>query len=267
MVDLVAGCRAKLDRAQELINLLQVDAEHYFEQFPVRLEKEHRNDGLEFSLVAYGDEAPPARFAVIAGEIIHHMRSSLDHLVHALVLKNGGKPGRFNQFPICTTERAFKDSCNRRQLDGIPSAAKALVASVQPFTSPTPDDTILHMVSEFDNTDKHRLLVVVTAMADVTETIHIGHKQLTDTSQEREENAPAIVGFGPFGPKPLSKEGVPVFTIKLQTPAPEFTADAPVLPTLSFEQCGRVQYAPLISTLQNLLYGTGHTVNMFKEFV
>lgn len=265
MVDLVAGCRAKLDRAQELINILKVDIEQYFVKFPVRLEKEHRNDGLEYSLVAYGEEAPPARFSVIAGEIVHHLRSSLDHLVHGLVLENGGQPSRFNQFPICTTERAFKDACNRRQLDGISPAAKAVVASVQPFTSSTPDDTVLHVVSELDNADKHRLLVVVAAMADVAETIVIGHNPPTSTSQERAENLPAIVGFGPFGPKRLSKEGVPIFTIKLEAPAPEFTADAPIVPTLAFQQCGRVQYAPLVSTLQNLLHGIGHTVNMFKE--
>jgi hypothetical protein len=37
---------------------------------------------------------------VILGEIIHDLRSSLDHVVWQLVIANGSLPGYWNQFPI-----------------------------------------------------------------------------------------------------------------------------------------------------------------------
>ncbi|TFW17965.1 hypothetical protein [Duganella callida] len=268
MSDLMSGCWAKLERSQELLDLLSVESAAYFEKFPVRLEQEFHNYGHDYSLVAYGEPFPPPRIAVIAGEVIHHLRSSLDHLVSALVLNNGNEVTKSNQFPICSSRKAFKDACDRGQLKGVAPSARAIIESVQPYTTPVPNDTILSVVSEYDNADKHRLLVVVAALADVADRITIGSDPAIAAKEGRVGESPEIVGFGPFGPKQLSKTGVPVFTIKLGKPAPEFKAEASVIPNLAFQQCGRVRYAPLVSTLQNILHGVRGTIILFKsEFV
>ena len=268
MSDLMSGCWAKLARAQELLDILSRESAEYFEQFPIRVQQEFHNGGYECSLVAYGDPHPPARIAVIAGEVIHHLRSSLDHLVSALVLNNGNEVRKSNQFPICLSKKAFEEACSRGQLKGITPSAKAIIESVQPYTTPTPNDTILSVVSEYDNADKHRLLVVVSALADVDERITIGSDPLIAAREGRVGESPEIVGFGPFGPKQLSQAGVPLFTIKLGKPAPEFTAESSVFPQLVLQQCGRVSSAPLVSTLQNILHGVGGTIRLFKsEFV
>ena len=69
------GCRAKLERAQETLDALELEAVKFLSQDtpPFRLEKKHINDGLEYAFIAYGNPNPPLRFSVITGEIVHHM--------------------------------------------------------------------------------------------------------------------------------------------------------------------------------------------------
>ncbi len=259
------GCRAKLERAKETLDALELEAAKFLSQDPpvVRLERKHINDGLEYAFIAYGDPNPPLRISVITGEVIHHMRSSLDHLIHALVIHNGENPTFQHQFPICSTKKAFEQACKRGQIKGVGANARRLIQSVQPFTTPTPDDTILFVVSQYDNADKHRLLVVVTAVADLGQTVTIGTNGAIAETEERGGKLPNIVGFGEMGPKKVSREGTIVWSIKLAEPAPELTADAPLVPQLALDQCGRVKFAPLIPTLRNILAGTRHTVELF----
>lgn len=107
------------------------------------------------------------------------------------------------------------------------------------------------------------MLVVVTAVADLGQTVTIGTNSAIAESVERRGKLPNIVGFGETGPKRVSREGTIVFAIKLAEPAPELTADAPLVPQLALDQCGRVKFAPLIPTLRNILAGTRHTIELF----
>lgn len=262
---LLDGCRAKLERAKETLDALELEVASFLSQDPppVRLEKKHINDGLEYAFIAYGQTYPPLRISVITGEIVHHMRSSLDHLIHALVIHNGVTPTFQHQFPICSTEKGFKQACERGQIKGVSANARRLIRSVQPFTSPSPDDTVLYVVSQYDNADKHRLLVVVTAIADLGQTVTIGTNTAIAATAERKGKPPNIVGFGEMGPKKVTGEGTIVWAIKLAEPASEFMANAPLVPLLALDQCGRVKYAPLVPTLRNVLAGTRHTVEQF----
>ncbi len=259
------GCRAKIHRAEETLEVLNCEIAAFFNQSPppYNVIKQPQNNGLEYVFIAHGDPNPPLRFAVLAGEIIHHLRSGLDHLIHALVVRNGEPPTQRHQFPICTTAKAFKDACDRGQIKGVGAAAKKLIRSVQPFTTPTPDDTVLFVVSQYDNVDKHRLLVVVTTVVQLENTIKIGVDADIATSPERQGKTPTIVGLGDPRPRRLCKEGVVVFTIRMAEPAPELTAEAQLVPELAFEKCGRVRFAPVIRMVKGLAAGTRHTIEMF----
>lgn len=253
------GCRAKLARALELINLLELESVKYLTQEPpiFKVEHEYRNNGLEYALVAYGEPEPPIRFSVISGEIIHHMRSSLDHLITAIVIHNGKTPTKFNQFPICITAKEFKDACKRRQLDGVSHSAKKIIESVQPYTTPTPDDTILNVIREYDNADKHRLLVVVATA------VHLGHE--VTLNSDGNGKTTEIVGFGDFEQKKLSKSGSTIFSVQFANPTKGVSVNGDVTPQLALDQCGRLKLFPLISALRNLLQGTQHTIELFTN--
>lgn len=45
---------------------------------------------------------PPLRLGVIVGDLVHNVRSALDHLVWQLVLANAQQPTRATQFPVCS---------------------------------------------------------------------------------------------------------------------------------------------------------------------
>lgn len=265
MAHLLDGCWAKIGRAEENINNLDLEIRAFLrrEPPPYKIVGQHQSDGREYAFLAFGDPDVPPRFAVLAGEIVHHLRSSLDHLIHALIVRNGGSPSKNNQFPICTTAENFEKACNRGLIGDVSQSSKDLIRSVQPYTSPTPDDTVLYVVHQNDILDKHRLLVVVTTVAQIGQNITLGVDREVAAHPARQGKTPNIVGFGVPEPRKLSKDGVVIFSVSLAEPAPELVAKADFLPQIAFEKCGRAQLVPVVQTLAGLLAGTRHTLNLF----
>lgn len=166
MQNLLQGCHAKIQRSAETIGLLEVEVESFLVSNAHAITKTHdfRNNGKQYVFIASGKLDVPPRFAVLAGEVIHHLRSSLDHLIRALVIKNGCEPTRKNQFPLCSAERFFEDALRRGYINGLSSKAKSIVRSVQPFLAAAPDDAALYVIQDFDNQDKHQLLIVLSTV-------------------------------------------------------------------------------------------------------
>jgi hypothetical protein len=267
MAHLLDGCWAKLNRAEESIAGLDGEATAFFatDPPPFNIVQEHR--GRDYVFLAYGDPEVPLRFAVLAGEIIHHLRSSLDHLVHTLVIQRGSIPTRKHQFPICSTQENFDKACDKGALKYISPSARRKIAAVQPFTQAVPQNTVLSVINECDNCDKHRLLVVVTTVVRVGQEIRVGVSDKVDESADRKGKAPAITNLGDISAKKIDKEGVEFFSIRLEKPFPEFFASTNVVPQLAFDKCGHVQLAPVVRTLTGLLAGTRNTIKSFlSEF-
>ena len=104
------SCWAKLARAKENVNNLHNEVTNFLNEhatsYTTRIQ--HQKGGLECALIAYGDFEIPMRFSVLAGEVIHHLRSSLDHLIYALIIQNGCSPSKKSQFPICSTQKNLR---------------------------------------------------------------------------------------------------------------------------------------------------------------
>ncbi|MBI5318915.1 hypothetical protein [Bradyrhizobium sp.] len=259
MSELLVGCHAKIQRAEENIRHLNREINGYVASSSTsyRMIREFRNDGRQYAFVAFGNSSVPPRFAVLAGEIVHQLRSSLDHLLCALVKKRGGRPSRKHQFPIYTSVREFDNARARGIIDGVSASAEALIRSVQPYTSPTPDDTVLHVVQQFDNLDKHQLLLVTSTVMAIGDKIRVNPKV----------SGLAITGMTPPYPRKITRDGVVVFGIDLAQPATDtdFDADADFVTHVAFEKCGRAELVEIISTLTGLLQGTAHTVKLFES--
>jgi hypothetical protein len=258
MSDLLRGCRAKIERATETTQNLECDLKALIAANRHAFSKRHefRRDGKEYVFIIAGELFVPPRFSILAGEIVHNLRSSLDHLIYALVLQNGCQPTRKNQFPLCTDERFFEDCIRRGFIYGVSDRAGKLIRSVQPFCSSTPDDTILHVIQQYDNQDKHQLLLVVSTVMAIGDQIRLNPKR----------DRIGISGMSPPGAHKVLKEGVAVFTIDFVEPVTEndFEADAEFTADFAFENCGHVRYAPLIPTLRRLIQGTTHTISLFE---
>lgn len=261
------GCWAKVERAKENIENLNREITAFLNRDPkpYKVVGQHQNDGREYAFIVSGDPYVPPRFSVLAGEIVHHLRSSLDHLVHALIVRNGGTPANNNQFPICTTREKFERACNSGAIQGVIRSAKKIIRSVQPYTSATPDDTILTVIHDYDVLDKHRLLVVVATVAQLGREIKMGTDKEIIAAMGESYQPPAIVKFGDPSRRKITKEGVEVFTISFAKPAPDFKAKANIVSNIAFEKCGRVKLVPVILALTNFLRGTVHTIDQFEN--
>jgi hypothetical protein len=103
----------------------------------------------------------PGRLALVVGDMVHNLRSALDHTAYQLFLANRGTPidGKHVAFPIEKSFGEYRDSSNRKLRD-VASAAKAAIDALRPYKG---GDDRFYQISALDNADKHRLLLVVAA--------------------------------------------------------------------------------------------------------
>ena len=261
------GARAKLNRASETLGVLAHEAALFATQVTdsLRVEGAHSSDGLRYVFTVFGRPEVPARLAVLAGEVVHQLRSALDHVVWALVIQNNSSPTRRNQYPLCTSKEDFDRACYNGAIDGVGVPATRLIESTQPYTSNTPRDTILFAVNELDIIDKHRLLVVLSAAGTIGDSVTIG--SATDCLAEAEtgHKNPTIQGLSPPSKVPLSEQGSEFFSIHLLEPAPALVATATCVVELTLESCGLQSHIQLIEALHLMHAGTAHTVELFAS--
>ena len=162
------GVWKKLDRAEEQIKLLEGELRTYVEARPYRLTEEVEAQPDNTLLIRYQDvKEPDLRFGVILGEIVHDLRSALDHLIHALVLRGRRRPYPGNQFPIY--DRQFPDPRNPSRpnwvegstadLQGVHKRYRAIIQEVQPYhRRHRAKFHPLYVLNQLWNTDKHNIV-------------------------------------------------------------------------------------------------------------
>lgn len=153
-----AGITAKLKRASEVLQTIREEAAQYIvpgEYGPrVSVEQSIPERGGQPGIAcrAFLEPGPPPRLGVLCGDVVHNLRSALDHLANCLVVANGGTPKEGSggtQFPIGSPERVSIADMEGR---GISATAMRLVRDVQPGASTDP----LAILNELSNVDKHR---------------------------------------------------------------------------------------------------------------
>ena len=126
------GCWAKVERANEHIKYLTAELQRILDGNTrvYGLTVERNPDTLEFVVKAFDDgmDAVPLRYSVIVGETIHQLRSCLDHLVWALVLRRHSNPSFKVSFPICETRKKFEAALSDGIVKGI--SARTLGAAL-----------------------------------------------------------------------------------------------------------------------------------------
>jgi hypothetical protein len=103
------------------------------------------------------DPLPPALPRVV-GEVLFHLRGSLDNLAWQLVLANNGSPDSKTEFPMFKDEPEF-DKGAPRKMRGMSDTARAAIKGLQPFEAwpEYPDHSTLWKLHELNIIDKHRL--------------------------------------------------------------------------------------------------------------
>jgi hypothetical protein len=168
----LSGVYLKLDWANTHLQTLRKKLETFEKGNPApfgfRTEETSRPDkSVEYVLYAIVRETPPADLAPVIGDVLHNVRSALDHLVYELAPPRVRKK-RKTQFPIFTDECRFK-VISPPYIEGITGDERTLIERVQPYNaSPVPQNDPLAVLSELSNLDKHRLLVPVIAAVSNT---------------------------------------------------------------------------------------------------
>jgi hypothetical protein len=94
-----------------------------------------------------------------AGDIVHNLRSALDHLAHQLVLVGspGKEPTRRIEFPIAKDFATYEKD-KRAKVEGMRQDAIAAIDALKPYKGGNDD---LWRIHELDNIDKHRGLFTI----------------------------------------------------------------------------------------------------------
>lgn len=166
MVDSFSGVRLKLARAQDQIEGLQSDTLAFVDTHPYTAGLHFDRDARELTFSVQVKELPPTMWGVRIGEIIHNLRSALDHIVWELVVLKTGAPPRTkqNQFPVFDTESGFNDRGVGKFLVHVGTDAIDLIRSEQPFSTGEKALSPLWHLKELSDVDKHRTLHVTGSM-------------------------------------------------------------------------------------------------------
>jgi len=96
------GVRAKIAQALELLLQLDEQLHAYLDSDPITFEWQAQPDGETLALALVVTRPPPIMLSLLVGEVVHQLRSALDHLAYALVVAAGNTPTRSTAFPMLT---------------------------------------------------------------------------------------------------------------------------------------------------------------------
>ena len=100
----------------------------------------------------------PFEAIATAGDIIHNLRSSLDHLAYQLVVVGCGmEPSRRIEFPIAKDFSTY-ESEKVKKVEGMRELAIKYIDNSKPYKG---GNQVLWRIHELDNIDKHRTLFTV----------------------------------------------------------------------------------------------------------
>lgn len=144
----------KLDRAEELLESLKIEAKNFFDSRPYLIGTRRNEDGR---LVYFLDKAKevPENIPTLVGEILQNLRSALDHKAYELFQVNSAGEGRHIYFPI-DSDHATYEANKERKTKGMSQVAKDFFDSIRPYKE---GNHTLWQIHELNNRDKHRTLV------------------------------------------------------------------------------------------------------------
>ncbi|WP_298022524.1 hypothetical protein [uncultured Parasphingopyxis sp.] len=158
--DPLHGSKILLARANEgLLELERICDSHFTENPPQIREHVDRTSGERVFTLAVEKTLPPL-VEVLVGEIIHRLRTALDHLVAAFVRLNGKEPDQLDAFPIARTKRQHRQACVAK-LAKIDIKGQSFLSGVNAFKS---GNEPIWLLAKIDNADKHDRLLRVDAI-------------------------------------------------------------------------------------------------------
>lgn len=196
-------------------------------------------------------EQASTRWAVIAGEVVHQLRSALDHLACQLVEANHGSVTNKTAFPIFDSP----NECEAR-IEGILKGASveaiSFIKALKPYKG---GNQMLFALHRLDITDKHRLLIAVGA---AREPVRVpGSAQAARYKDKgirvipQKSDGTFEVEFAPFIDVFPLEDDAEIFR---RTNDPKLYPNANLTFEIAFGEKGVFDREPLVPSLFNLTY-------------
>lgn len=208
----------------------------------------------------------PPSIAASTGDVIHNLRSALDHLAYQLVaVGTGGKgPFRYVYFPISESAKKHKTE-GLKKIPGMSLEAKNAISALRPYQG---GNDVLWHIHCLDNIDKHRLLITV---GSAYRSVNIGSlfkrslKLEGDTVFGNPDNIPML----DFALKPADrlfplKAGDEVF---MDLPDAEVDEHLKFQFGIAFGEPEVFDGKPLLETLEQMIKTVDEIILGFRQFL
>ncbi len=241
----------KFNRAQEHLDNLNQVAQWWLQAHPYRVGEDFDAESGLKEIAVFADDQPPARMALVAGDVIQNLRNSLDHLIGELArFASGGylmpKVEQALQFPITTNKQNFTAERRRGRLGCVPPRTQAAIQRLQPYRSgDAMERHPLYVLQELSNIDKHRKLPLLLSVVQ-----SISFNQIHVISAQHFE----LLGGGLFTDKAVLVRMNPEAQVEV-----DFNAIA-VAVEIAFGQGTPLPGAPVVQSLRDLAQWTAGTV-------
>jgi hypothetical protein len=150
----------KIERARQELDALDLEIEAFLSDDTYRVSEEVDTDkGLKVYRVEPLVAPPSARWGVFVGEIVHNLRSALDHIVWQLALlkTKTESPHKGTSFPIFTVDNSWSQGMIDASLKDVPDDAKQVIKTFQPYNAgDAAESHALWILHSLWNTDKHQ---------------------------------------------------------------------------------------------------------------
>jgi hypothetical protein len=154
----------KIERAKHHLHDLEIARDRFFNSDPYQINCENDLQTGHNIYRIFDIQTPPAEIGLIAGDLIHNLRSALDHLAFQLVYANGSTHSKQTSFPIWDSASEYYAQRARR-LTGMAQAAIDAIDASEPYQGGKGAGFwVLHYL---DIADKHRALL--TPVMNVTD--------------------------------------------------------------------------------------------------
>ena len=161
--DRVALIRAKTERAKKHFRELELELISYRDKNMTVVAGERNPETGMIGGVQTFHKLPLLSFdaLAVAGDVVHNLRSALDHLAYQLVLVGSPdvEPSRRVEFPIAK-DAATYEADKRQKVKGMRADAVRSIDALQPYKGVCNGDA-LWRIHDLDNIDKHRALFTV----------------------------------------------------------------------------------------------------------
>jgi hypothetical protein len=180
----MTSARMKLGRAGHHINELEQVCRTFIESHPYEaIRIQNLAAGKWEVRLHVNHELPVPILGLVIGDIVHNLRTALDHLICLLVEANQAPVTTNTMFPFAPTEKHWKSARNSRAKGAHEDVLDAL-DELKPYAG---GNDVLYRLHQLDIADKHKLLI-----ASVAQNVRVG---IPLTSSFRQSEPPDDAGF------------------------------------------------------------------------